>query len=371
MKQTSRRKLKVWAVGRQEETSFTFRVVEQQLIVSPQERKARCTAVLPGVTSIYRAERPDSDMLARSDCLSQSSELLLFTINTAFQNKSIAPLSCLLNTSPRKIKLKHISTYMHTKVLSAVMCGRQLSWFSFGWVFFFLNLKYTKTTKDQTWRYFQRKKHVIYKSCLVITTQTKKNEMLLLNWKTNSKWGFLEQSDKNLLSHFLPHDCYSLISTTISLLYFFFFFPQASICLEPLFSGWGIYKKEQLSEEFSQFQMTPKLIVSIVRQHLKLPFVEIKSTAAELRVLRHLIWATVTIIYMLSIRNNNGFLWHVIGLADQFEDWEEQPYQSVCGHSQHGSGFPRCSLSQWEKPPFFCDEIIALFWGIHRFYFCV
>lgn len=114
-------------MGRQEETSFTFRVVEQQLIVSLQERKARCTAVLPGVTSIYRAERPDSDMLARSDCLSQSPELLLFTINTAFQNKSIAPLSCLLNTRPRKIKLKHISTYMHSKVLSAVMCGRQLS----------------------------------------------------------------------------------------------------------------------------------------------------------------------------------------------------------------------------------------------------
>lgn len=67
-----------------------------------------------------------------------------------------------------------------------------------------------------------------------------------------------------------------------------------------------------------------KLIVSIVRQHLKLPFVEIKSTAAELWVLRHLIWATVTIIYMLSIRNNNGFLWHVIGPVDQFEDWEEQ-----------------------------------------------
>lgn len=124
MRRTSRRKLEVWAVGRQEETSFTFGVVEQ-LIVSLQERKARCTAVLPGVTSIYRAERPDSDMLARSDCLSQSSELLLFTINTAFQNKSIAHLSCLLNISPRKIKLKHIFTYMDTKVLSAVMYGRQ------------------------------------------------------------------------------------------------------------------------------------------------------------------------------------------------------------------------------------------------------
>lgn len=119
-----------------------------------------------------------------------------------------------------------------------------------------------------------------------------------------------------------------------------------------------------------------KLIVSIVRQHLKLPFVEIKSTAAELWVLRHLIWATVTIIYMLSIRNNNGFLWHVIGSVDQFEDWEEQPYQSVCGHSQHHHtalvSLPAAgSLSQWEKPPFFWDEIIALFWGIHRFYFCV
>lgn len=120
-------------MGRQQETSFTFRVVEQQLIVSLQERKARCTAVLPGVTSIYRAERPDSDMLARSDCLSQSSELLLFTINTAFQNKSTAPLSCLLNISPCKIKLKHIFTYMDTKVLS-VWSTTELSKFSFGGV---------------------------------------------------------------------------------------------------------------------------------------------------------------------------------------------------------------------------------------------
>lgn len=179
MKQTSWRKLEVWVVGRQE-TSFTFRVVEQQLIVSLQERKARCTAVLPGVTSIYRAERPDSDMLARSDCLSQSSELLLFTINTAFQNKSTAPLLCLLNTSPRKIKLKHNFTYMDTKVLS-VWSTTELAKFSFGGVFFFFfyKLKYTKQQRSNMMIFPEKNSsHLIYKSCLVIT-QTKKNEILL------------------------------------------------------------------------------------------------------------------------------------------------------------------------------------------------
>lgn len=176
MKRTSRRKLEVWAVGRQEETSFTFRVVEQQLIVSLQERKARCTAVLPGVTSIYRAERPDSDMLTRSDCLSQSSKLLLFTINTAFQNKSIAPLSCSLNTGPHKIKLKHIFTYMDTKVLSAIMCCRQLSCLNSVLEAFQKKIPYAKTTKIKHNDFSREKKS---SSCLVITTHTKKNEILL------------------------------------------------------------------------------------------------------------------------------------------------------------------------------------------------
>lgn len=107
-------------------------------------------------------------MLARPDCLSQSSELLLFTINTAFQNKSTALLSCLLDLWLHKTKLKHIFRYMDSRFLSAMMSrwlSNNLYWV---WVRHIM--------------IFQEKTHHICKLCLVIKTQKamkKKQQMML------------------------------------------------------------------------------------------------------------------------------------------------------------------------------------------------